>query len=90
MRRQGFVVLSTPAGNWGSEKSGYKFAFNGKFLSFKSYLNREIFRDALFHFSFLYGRLYGRLHGNRQSTTIVGSISSRLAHRNRDQEFYQP
>lgn len=34
MRRQGFVVLSTPAGSWGSEKSEYKFAFNGNFLSF--------------------------------------------------------
>lgn len=41
MRRQGFVVLSTPAGNWGSEKSGYKFAFNGKFLSFSQIVSES-------------------------------------------------
>lgn len=40
MRRQGFVVLSTPAGKKFSIKSGYKFALNSNFSSFSQIISK--------------------------------------------------
>lgn len=41
MRRQGFVVLSTPAGYRGFEKSEYMFTFNGSFLSYSQIVSES-------------------------------------------------